>query len=360
MNSRRRFLKDSAAAGAALGLFGIPASAAAQGVATRPPTARAEAFMSLFGLKYPIVQAPAGGAELAAAISNAGALGHIALWAGAQNDAAAANAVKSLRDQTTRSFVGNYVLTFEPRSLAAAVNAGLPIVQFSWGIPSGESVAAIRKAGAKFGVQVGTAIAARAAVDAGAAYLVAQGNEAGGHVQSSTPLAELLPLVLKEAGSVPVLVAGGITTGQRLKAALVAGASGAIMGTRFMATRESSAHDDYKNALVHAQAIDAAMSVCYGDGWPGATHRTLRNGTLNRWEAAGCPPPGKRPGEGDIVARRASGGGVMRYAIATPSRGLEGTVTDMAMYAGQGVGEVKDVPPVRDLLARIWAECVGA
>jgi NAD(P)H-dependent flavin oxidoreductase YrpB (nitropropane dioxygenase family) len=128
------------------------------------------------------------------------------------------------------------------------------------------------------------------------------------------------------------------------------------MGTRFMATQESSAHDDYKNALVHAQVADAAMSVCYGDGWPGATHRTLRNGTLNRWEAAGCPPPGKRPGEGDIVARRANSGGVMRYSIATPSRGLEGTVTDMAMYAGQGVGEVKDVPPVRDLLARIWAE----
>jgi nitronate monooxygenase len=359
-NSRRRFLKDSAAAGVALGVFGIPASATAQGGSTiRRPTARAEAFMSLWGLKYPIVQAPSGGAELAAAISNAGALGHIALWGGAQTDAAAVTAVKSLRGQTTRPFVANYVLTFEPRSLGAALDAGVPVVQFSWGIPARESVRAIGKAGAKFGVQVGTAIAARAAVDAGATYLVAQGNEAGGHVQSSTPLAELLPLVLKEAGSLPVLVAGGITTGQRLRAALIAGASGAIMGTRFMATQESSAHDDYKSALVHAQAADAAMSVCYGDGWPGATHRTLRNGTLNRWEAAGCPPPGQRPGEGDIVARRANSGGVMRYSIATPSRGLEGTVTDMAMYAGQGVGEVKDVPPVRDLLARIWAECVG-
>jgi nitronate monooxygenase len=315
--------------------------------------------MALFGLKYPIVQAPAGGAALAAAISNAGALGHIALWAGTQNDAAAVDAVKNLRGQTTRPFVANYVLTFEPRSLPAAVDAGVPVVQFSWGIPTSESVGAIRKAGAKFGVQVGTAIAARAAVDSGASYLVAQGNEAGGHVQSSTPLAQLLPLVLKEAGNVPVLVAGGITTGQRLRAALVAGASGAIMGTRFMATQESSAHDEYKNALVHAESADAAMSVCYGDGWPGATHRTLRNTTLNRWEAAGCPPPGKRPGEGDIIARRANGSGVMRYSIATPSRGLEGTVTDMAMYAGEGVGEVKDVPPVRDLLARIWAECMA-
>jgi hypothetical protein len=49
----------------------------------------------------------------------------------------------------------------------------------------------------------------------------------------------------------------------------------------------------------------------------------------------------------------------LRYGIATPSRGLEGTVTDLAMYAGQGVGEIHDIPPVRDLLARIWAECVS-
>jgi hypothetical protein len=47
----------------------------------------------------------------------------------------------------------------------------------------------------------------------------------------------------------------------------------------------------------------------------------------------------------------------LRYSIATPSRGLEGTVTDLAMYAGQGVGDVHDIPLVKDLLARIWSEC---
>jgi nitronate monooxygenase len=354
-NSRRDFLRTTTMAGAA-GLL-TPDARAGQRTSPAMPTERAKAFMALFGLRYPIVQAPAGGAELAAAISNAGGMGHIALWNGTQDSAR--GSVTSLRAQTAKPFVVNYVLTFEPRSLESALEAGAPVVQFSWGIPTAAMVSAVRKAGAKLGVQVGTPIAARAAVDAGAAYLVAQGNEAGGHVQSSTPLAELLPLVLKEAGDVPVLVAGGITTGQRLRAALIAGASGAIMGTRFMATQESSGHDDYKKALVRAQAVDAALSVCYGDGWPGATHRTLRNGTLDRWEAAGCPPPGKRPGEGDIVARRANGGGVMRYSIATPSRGLEGTVTDMAMYAGGGVGDVKDIPPVRDLLARIWAECIA-
>ena len=120
-----------------------------------------------------MVQAPAGGAELAAAVLNAGALGHIALWGGTQESAA--DTVKNLMKQTTRPFVVNYVLTFEPRSLPAALDAGARVVQFSWGIPGQMSVASVRKAGAKFGVQVSTPMGARAALDAGADYLVAQG-----------------------------------------------------------------------------------------------------------------------------------------------------------------------------------------
>jgi nitronate monooxygenase len=355
--SRREFLRGAVLTGAAIGLLADDSPSAQRGGANQAmPTERANTFMAKFGLRYPLVQSPAGGAELAAAISNAGGMGHLTLWGGTPESAR--QNVASLRVATKQRFVGNYVLTFEPRSLGAALDAGLPVVQFSWGIPTASMASAVRKAGAMFGVQVGTALAARSAIDAGVDYLVAQGVEAGGHVQSSTPLYELLPLVLKEAGQTPVIVAGGISTGLHLRRALAAGASGAIVGTRFMATQESTAHADYKRALVNASGDDAAMSVCYSDGWPAATHRTLRNGTLNRWEAAGCPAPGSRPGEGDVVATRANGSKVLRYSIGTPSRGLEGAVTDMAMYAGQGVGDVKDVPPVRDLMARIWTECV--
>ena len=357
-NSRREFLHEAIITGAAVGMFaGDGAAAQSRGAVEAMPTDRATTFMTLFGLRYPIVQAPAGGPELAAAISNAGAMGHVALW-GATAESAR-QSVANLREQTKQRFAVNYVLTFEPRSLPAALEAGAPVVQFSWGVPTQMMVSAVRQAGAKFGVQVGTAPGARAAIDAGADYLVAQGLEAGGHVQSSTPLYELLPLVLKEAGQAPVLVAGGIATGRSLRKALLAGASGAIVGTRFMATQESTGHFEYKQALVEAQVDDTAMSVCYQDGWPGATHRTLRNGTLQRWEAAGCPPPGKRPGEGDVVATRPNGTKVLRYSIADPSRGLEGKVTDLAMYAGQGVGDVKDIPPVRELLARLWTECLA-
>src|SRR6476646_3619106 len=200
MPTRRTFLTTAAAG---LGATVIaPASALAQRSRQELPTARARSLMSKFGLNYPVLQAPSGGQELAAAISNAGGIGAFALWR-TSADVARTN-VERMRTLTRKPFIVNYVLTFEPESLPAALEAGAPIVQFSWGVPTPAMTADIRKAGASFGVQVATPGGARAAVDAGAAYLVAQGVEAGGHGQSSTPLKDLLPRVLAEAGDVPV------------------------------------------------------------------------------------------------------------------------------------------------------------
>jgi nitronate monooxygenase len=353
--SRRDFLTRTAVGLGASALGAAPALAAQNRV--NLPNAAAQALMAAFDLRYPVLQAPSGGQELAAAISNAGGMGAFGLWR-TPPDTARRN-VARMRTLTTGPFIANYVLTFEPESLPAALDAGLPVVQFSWGVPSAAIASAVVRGGAKFGVQVATVPAARAALDAGAAYLVAQGVEAGGHVQSSTALRELLPMVLAEAGTVPVLAAGGMTTGADMREVMLAGAAGVLMGTRFMATQESSAHPEYKNALVNARSAHAALSVCYSDSWESATHRTLRNGTLTRWEAAGCPPTGRRPGEGEVVATGPDGRRAIRYSIAPPQRGYVGTVTDMAMYAGQGVDDIHDVPTVADLLARLWAECLG-
>jgi nitronate monooxygenase len=314
--------------------------------------------MARFGLRYPIMQAPYGGPALAAAISNAGALGTVSLWVG--TDDQARERVKTLRAATRQLFAVNYVLTFEPRSLPAALDAGAPIVHFSWGLPSPWMIAEVRARGAAFGVQIASVDGARAAVDRGAAYLVCQGVEAGGHVQSSTPLNELLPRVIEQALDTPVLAAGGITHGRHLRAALGAGASGVLLGTRFVATQESLAHPAYKEAIVRAAAGDTALSVCFQDGWPGATHRTLRNATLERWEAAGCPPVGQRPGEGDILAHRVDGTSVARYHFASPQLGVDGNVMELALYAGAGVDDVRDLPPAGELVRRLWEECVAA
>jgi nitronate monooxygenase len=219
-------------------------------------------------------------------------------------------------------------------------------------------MSAARAAGASVGVHIGSVTGARAALDLGTDYLVCQGTEAGGHVQSSALLYDLLPEVLDEAKDTPVLVAGGIGNGQKIKKGLLAGASGAVLGTRFVATQESGAHPDYKRAILKAHEKDTALSVCFQDGWPGAMHRALRNDTFVRWEAAGCPPVGKRPGEGDVLAAHPDGTKVLRYNSYTPGGDLKGTVSELVMYAGQGVDDVKDLPGAGELVRRLWAECL--
>jgi nitronate monooxygenase len=316
--------------------------------------------MDLFGLVYPIFQAPFGPSytspDLAAAVSNAGAMGTLALSGSTPEAARELNT--NVRALTKRAFIANYLLASDPVSLPAALDAGAPVVQFSWGLPTKEMISAVRSAGAKLGVQIGNAKGARAALDLGADYIVCQGTEAGGHVQSSTSLYDLLPKVLDEAQNTPVLAAGGIGNGQKIRRALLANASGAVLGTRFVATQESRAHSEFKNAILKANARDTALSVCFQDGWPGATHRALRNGTFVRWEAAGYPPVGKRPGEGDVLATRPDGTKVLRYNSSSPGRDLEGVITELAMYAGESVDDITDLPSAGELVARLWAECL--
>src|SRR6185295_12319244 len=128
----------------------------------------------------------------------------------------------------------------------------------------------------------------------GTDYLICQGIEAGGHVQALSALYEVLPAVIAEAKEVPVLAAGGIANGAQIRRALLAGASGVLVGTRFVATKEAGAHQEYKTAITQARASDTVMTLCFQDGWANAPHRVLRNRTVELWEAAGCPPPGNR------------------------------------------------------------------
>jgi nitronate monooxygenase len=106
------------------------------------------------------------------------------------------------------------------------------------------------------------------------------------------------------------------------------------MGTRFVASEESDAHSHYKRRLLAADGRDTVLTEIFYVGWP-APHRVLRNSTSERWLAAGRPPPGQRPGEGETVAK-----GVRRYAVNLPLSGTDGDVEAMAMYAGQGVGSI--------------------
>ena len=314
-------------------------------------------LQDLLGLRYPICQAPTGsiaGPELAAAVSGAGALGAMALtWASPE---VAAEQVRRVREATSAPFQVNYALYKPPLSLQLALEAGAPVVTFSWGAPA-PYVAQVRAAGAKFGVQVANAAGARRACDLGADFLICQGIEAGGHVQSTTPLEELLPRVLEAAQGVPIVASGGIGDGAGIARVLALSADAAMLGTRFVATCESGAHPAYKERLAHATAGDTALTVCFDGDWPYAAHRVLRNGTLEAWEASGCPPVGQRPGEGEAVGWTAGGEPIRRYDDVAPRQGMSGDVLDMALYAGTSSAVIDDIPAAADLIARLWEEC---
>jgi nitronate monooxygenase len=360
--TRRNFIKTTIAAGAMFGASGASGSDNPQPERSIPlPTQRAKALMELFGLKYPIFEAPHGPAtcpELATAVSNAGAMGALA---DLRTPEQARDAVTKVRLATEGYFVVNFILQLQTdlTSLQAALDAGAPIVQFSWGVPTKEMISAIRVAKAKLGMQITSAESARVALDLGADYLVCQGTEAGGHVQATRGLYEGLPSVLEEAKQKPVVAAGGIGNGEGIRKALLAGASAAALGTRFVATAESNAHSAYKHAILAAHAKDTALTICFQDGWP-AMHRALRNRTFVLWDAAGCPSPGNRPGEGDVVATSSDGTNLLRYRGRMPTRGLEGTVTDCALWAGMGVEFIKDLPAAEELVEHLWRECQAA
>jgi len=365
-HTRREFIGTTAAAGAAFAFSSMSGSGASPARTAVPmPTQHSKELMALFGLKYPIFEAPHGprntSPELAIAVSKAGAMGALALTNHPPDSARAA--VSKVRSATKGAFFINYILAFPfesgAASLQAALDAGAPIVQFSWGLPPKEEISAIRAAGAKLGIQVTSKESAKAALDLGADYLVCQGTEAGGHVQASRGLYEALPNVLEEAKQKPVVACGGIGNGVGIRKALLAGASAAMLGTRFVATIESNGHPAHKQAILEAQAQDTALTVCFQDGWP-ATHRALRNRTFILWEAAGCAPPGKRPGEGEIVATGADGSKVLRYDYRSSYRGMEGAVTECALYAGLSVDFVKDLPAAGELVERLWQECMAA
>ena len=308
------------------------------------------------GLRYPILQAPIGsmvGIELAAATCNAGALGSLALtWTEPQ---VAAELVHQLRQQVSTPFFVNFVLAFQPLALDSVLDAGAPIITFSWGDPA-ELVEKVHSHGALVGAQVGSPDGARRAVHAGADFIICQGVEAGGHVQSTLPLSVLLPLVHQIVANVPVLAAGGLADGRQIASALASGADGVMLGTRFVATQESRAHPLYKEALVRASSRDAVLTTCFEGGWPYAPHRVLRNSTLIDWESAGCPPVGRRPGEGQVVATSPAGKIVDRYDDTPPAFDMQGDVLSCCLYSGLGCDSISDIPPVSELLPRLWSE----
>jgi len=305
----------------------------------------------LLGIEQPIVQAPmAAIPPLAAAVSNAGALGMLTLtWS---EDAGAV--VRETAALTARPFGGNLVLTEDHhRRLDQALAAGLRIVSFFWGDPGGY-VEQVHDAGGIVLHTVGTAEEARRAVASGVDVIVAQGWEAGGHVWGTVATLPLVPAVVDAVAPVPVIAAGGIGDARGVAAVLALGAQAAWLGTRFLLAEEMPIHEDYRRRVIAASETDAHLYPdLYEVGWPDSPHRALGNSTARAWEAAGRPPLAQRPGYGDVIAHFASGEAIVRYEPAPPMAGTTGEIEALSMWAGQSVALARQSQSAAEIVAEL-------
>ena len=317
-------------------------------------------------LEHPIVQAPIGGGaspELVSSVADAGGLGMLTVtW----RDAAETRAlVRETGSRTDGRFAVNIVLdpdskdvpTEEP--LTAALDEGVDVVSFSFG-DAEPYVDRVHDAGGLVMQTVGNAEEAAAAEEAGVDVVVAQGWEAGGHVQSEVATMPLVPRVVDAVEDVPVVAAGGIADGRGIAAVLALGAAGAWLGTRFVASREATVNAEYQQHVLDASEADTEFTELFDVGWPDAPHRIIRNSTFEEWEEAGRPPSGERPGEGDAVGEFSDGRPVTRYDFRSPSAETRGDVEEMALYAGQSTGLTDDRPPVATVVDRLVSETVEA
>jgi nitronate monooxygenase len=309
------------------------------------------------GLKYPIFQAPIGSIaspELAAAVAEAGGAGHLACtWRSPEQLHSLFNKMNGL---TKRPYGANFVLDFPiDERLAVALDHGVPIISFFWG-DAANYARRVKAAGAVAIQVVGSIDDAKRAADADFDLVVAQGCEAGGHVRGTLGTMTLVPQVVDAIAPLPVLAGGGIADRRGVAAAIALGATGVWVGTRFLASHEANIHPRYQELVLASSADDTLYSELFDIGWPNAALRSLKNKTTKAWEAAGRPLPPNRPGEGEIVAKRADGFEIPRYFFGSPTRDVVGDIDAMALYAGEGVGLVRSVAPARAIVEELGAE----
>jgi len=315
------------------------------------------AFTKLVGVQHPIALAPMGGvveSDLAAAVGNAGGY-PIMPFSWSKPDVIDAE-LQSLRARTAAPFAVNLCLDMpQDARLETCLSHKPHAVHFFWG-EAAPYVRQVHAHGALVIQTVSSSEEAKQAVAAGVDLLVAQGWEAGGHVRGTVATLPLVPAVVDVAGSVPVLAAGGISDGRGLAAALCLGASGVVMGTRFLATPESAAHKEYIARLIAAGHSDTLFETdLYNVGWPNAPHRVLRNALAERWLAEGRPDNRSRHRAGDTVAQRGRAS-IKTYQSTTPHREMTGEIEAMSMWAGQSVGLVRQVEPAGTIVKRVMDE----
>src|SRR5262245_27266419 len=305
----------------------------------------------LLGIEVPIILAPMGSAtsaEFAAAVSNEGGLGSIGSLFRAT--AAIKRDIEAVRALTNRHFAVNHVPQMLDQEAFRHTLASQPaVISFALGDP-GDLVRQARDTGARVMVQVTTVAQAVEAAKRGVDVIIAQGGEAGGYCGSVSTMA-LVPQVVDALSPIPVVAAGGIFDGRGIAAALMLGAVGVNLGTRFIASTEAPAPDEWKQAITAANSEDAINVHVLNDisPLPGTVGfqtvlRSLRTAFVDEWSA-------KREAARRDRAR-------LRDQIVSTTQA--GRPHACLLTAGQTAGGINDVLSVGDIMRRLIAETEAA
>ena len=302
-----------------------------------------------FGLEHPIVLAPmdpASGGELASAVSAAGALGM--LGGGYANRAwFEEQSAKVSRPDVGCGFI-TWALANDPCLLDLALERHSKAIMLSFSDPA-PYAPKVKQAGVPLICQVQTLEHAKRAIDVGADVVIAQGTEAGGHgltVRSTMPFVPAVAdLIAQRAPHVLLLAAGGIADGRGVAAALMLGADGALMGTRFWATQESVIHRNAKERVVTATGDETIRTRVYDivrkKAWPAEyTGRLMKNGFIETWHGRESELGNLREAELQRVEKA--------YA--------SGDYDTANVTVGESIGLINDVPTAGELVKRISAE----
>lgn len=298
----------------------------------------------LLGIKYPVIQggmAWTSDANLAAAVSNAGGAGIIG--SGGRTVEWTRDEVRKAKSLTDKPF-GVNVMLMAPNIadiIAMLCEEKVAFVTLGAGNPV-PHIPTFHTAGIKVIPVVPSVKLAKRIEAAGADAMVIEGMEAGGHIGKQTTMA-LMENVLPQVKSVPVLVAGGISDGRALAAALLMGAAGVQMGSRFLLTTECPAHPAAKEAIVKATDTDS-VTTGYSRNMG---VRCLANAFTEAYtakEIAGAPKE-------ELMAM---GAGTNRMGI------LEGDTVKGTVMCGQSLNVLNDIMPCKDVMERIIAEAKEA
>lgn len=304
------------------------------------------ALTELLNIDHPVIQAgmgPYGSATLAAAVSNAGGLGTVSSYLRTPDEARRQFAM--IGDLTARPFAANHVVQAVSENVFQfGLDAKPRLVSMALADP-GDFVKRAHDAGALFMHQVTTVAQAEQAAERGVDIIVAQGWEAGGYGGFVSTMV-LVPQVVDAVRPVPVVAAGGIYDGRGLAAALVLGAAGVNIGTRFLASVEAPVDDGYREAITRAASEDTTKVETLNDIFPtgrqgyGTVLRSIKTPLLEEWEA----DPERVRREAEQIRSR------MMQA------GQAGKIHEIMPTAGQTAGGIHEVLPAGEIVRRIVQE----